>query len=171
MFKTKVQSSIKIDHCRKHLVPASVLLLVNYRFWSRGGVIGWVPMKIWDFTNISLFSKILTVELFGNLVRNKFYCTILFFVALTKNDRWYIKTWLWKIWRNSFLKTVFREWNFFTTAGSSFVFFRLILLFMTPLRVFTVFNPIVINNYDFFLFRLFLFSIQRMYEESDIIAL
>ena len=32
-------------------------------------------MKISDFTNISLFSKILTVELFGNLVRNKFYCT------------------------------------------------------------------------------------------------
>ena len=42
---------------------------------------------------------------------------------------------------------------------------------MTPLRVFTVFNPIVINDYDFFLFRLFLFCIQRMYEESDIIAL
>ena len=61
--------------------------------------------------------------------------------------------------------------KFFYNCGKQFCFFRLILLFMTPLRVFTVFNPIVINDYDFFLFRLFLFCIQRMYEESDIIAL
>ena len=42
------------------------LLLPKFNFWNEGWALGYVSTQIWDFDDISLFPKILSLKLFCN---------------------------------------------------------------------------------------------------------
>ena len=48
------------------LLRASWQLLPEFNFWKGDWVLGYVSTQNWDFPNITLFPKILSLKSFGN---------------------------------------------------------------------------------------------------------
>ena len=69
IFGTKWRNPVKLDRARKVwylLLRVFWLLLLKFNFWNEDWALGYVSTKIWDFPNISLFPKILSLKSFGN---------------------------------------------------------------------------------------------------------
>ena len=75
IFGTKQKNPVKLDCIRKVwylLLRAFWLLLPKFNFWKGDWALGYVSTQIWDFPNISLFPKILSLKSFGNLWGNSY---------------------------------------------------------------------------------------------------
>ena len=48
------------------------LVLPTFNFWKGDWALGYVSTQLWDFTDISLFPKILTLKSFGNSWGNSY---------------------------------------------------------------------------------------------------
>ena len=65
----KIDKSSKTGQDKKSLTPLSRvfwLLLPKFNFWKGDWALGYVSTQIWDFPNIFLFPKILSLKSFGN---------------------------------------------------------------------------------------------------------
>ena len=75
IFWTKKRNSVKLDRLRKVwylFLRGFELLLPKFIFWKGDWALGYESTQIWDFRNISLFSKILILKSFGNLWGNSY---------------------------------------------------------------------------------------------------
>ena len=75
VFGTKLRNPVKLYRTRKVwylLFRVFWLLLPKFNFWKGDWVLGYVSTQIWDFPNISLFPKILSVKSFGNSWDNSY---------------------------------------------------------------------------------------------------
>ena len=73
VFETKQRNPVKLDRTRKVwylLLRVFWLLLPKFNFWK--GNWAYVSTQIWDFPNISLFRKILSLKSFGNSWGNSY---------------------------------------------------------------------------------------------------
>ena len=63
------RNPVKLDRTGKVwylLLRVFWVLLPEFNFWGGDWALGYVCTQIWDFPNISLFSKILSLKSFGN---------------------------------------------------------------------------------------------------------
>ena len=69
----KLEKSSKTGQDKKSwylLLRVFGLLLPKFNFWKGDWALGYVSTQIWDFSNISLFPKILSLKSFDNLWGN-----------------------------------------------------------------------------------------------------
>ena len=78
IFRTNPRNPVKLDRTRKVwylLLRVFWLLLPKFNFWKEDWALDYVSTIVWDFPNISLFPKILSLKSLGNwqLVRQLVY--------------------------------------------------------------------------------------------------
>ena len=74
-FGSKQRKSVKLDRSRKVwylLLCVFRLLLPKFNFWKGDWTLGYVSTQIWDFPNISLFPKILSLKSLSNSWDNSY---------------------------------------------------------------------------------------------------
>ena len=69
------RNPVKLDRTRKVwylLLRVFWLLLSKFNFWKGDWALDYVSTQIWDFSNICLFPKILSLNSFGNSCGNSY---------------------------------------------------------------------------------------------------
>ena len=75
IFGTKWRNPVKLDRKRNvwyQLLHVFWQLLPKFNLWKEDWALGYVSTQIWDFPNIFLFPKILSLKLFGNSWGNSY---------------------------------------------------------------------------------------------------